>query len=296
MWLVGLASLTVFLLTKNPEGSRLMTSIINKINIVDEQTSRINGDRLVEKINKWRVDNKLGILLRDERLDRASEARLAVIGSKEDFDGKITGLTLEKSVANNGYNYLLIGGLYAMDLNSEDEIIKNWERDVDSKKILGEKTVKQIGLAITTKDNLHQVVVIIGKEMGTGKVAEKGVVWGGPELWEAVNKRRTERGVSPLSAKEELCTIASIRLNQLLELGKLDGHAGFVPTLDRADLRWIKDKYDISEFLITGYPTPLAAVDAWEHTLGHKDLLTGGQFVWGCIYAQDTFGVAITAF
>lgn len=293
---MGLASLTVFLLTKNPEGNKLMVNIIHKINSKDEATNTISGDRLIEKINKWRVDNKLGILLHDERLDRSSEARLAVIRSKEDFDGKITGLTLEKSVGNNGYNYSLIGDLYAIGLNSEDELVKSWEKDTDSIKMLEDKTAKQIGLALNTTDNLTQVVVIIGREMGTGKAVEKRVTWGGPELWEAVNKRRTERGVSALSAKEELCTIASIRLNQLLELGKLDGHAGFVPTLDRADLRWIKDRYDISEFLISGYPTPLAAVDAWEHTLGHKDLLAGGQFVWGCIYAQDTFGVAITAF
>src|SRR6185369_5195269 len=45
--------------------------------------------------------------------------------------------------------------------------------------------------------------------------------WGGPQLWDAVNKRRVELGVNPLSVREEICTIASIRLNQLLELGKL---------------------------------------------------------------------------
>jgi len=44
--------------------------------------------------------------------------------------------------------------------------------------------------------------------------------WGGPELWEAINKRRIENGVGPLNNKPELCTIASIRLNELLELGE----------------------------------------------------------------------------
>lgn len=56
--------------------------------------------------------------------------------------------------------------------------------------------------------------------------APKAKEWGGPELWTAVNNRRVELGVNALSTKEELCTIASIRLNQLLELGKLDGHEG----------------------------------------------------------------------
>lgn len=121
--------------------------------------------------------------------------------------------------------------------------------------------------------------------------------WGGPQLWDAVNKRRVGLGVNPLSVREELCTIASIRLNQILELGKLDGHAGFssMPT-DRPDLKWIFDKYNLSEFLVSGATSAQNAVDLWENTLGHKELLSGGQYVWGCIYAQNGFGVAIAAY
>ena len=64
--------------------------------------------------------------------------------------------------------------------------------------------------------------------------------WGGPELWNAVNKKRQEYGVNSLSQRDELCTIASIRLNQLLELGKLDGHEGFSNMPEsRPDLKWI---------------------------------------------------------
>lgn len=123
------------------------------------------------------------------------------------------------------------------------------------------------------------------------------VSWGGPQLWDAVNKSRIEHGVNPLKEKDELCTIASIRLNQLLELGKLDGHEGFskLPT-DRPDLKWIFDKYDIAEFLVSGATSPQNAVDLWLNTLGHKKLLSGGEYTWGCIYAQSGFGVAITAY
>lgn len=121
--------------------------------------------------------------------------------------------------------------------------------------------------------------------------------WGGPQLWEAVNKRRVQLGVGQLAVKEEVCTIASIRLNQMLELGKLDGHVGFSKLQsDRQDLKWIFDKYNLSEFLVSGASSPQNAVDLWENTLGHKELLTGGQYVWGCIYAQNGFGVAITAY
>jgi uncharacterized protein YkwD len=121
--------------------------------------------------------------------------------------------------------------------------------------------------------------------------------WGGPELWEVVNKRRVELGVNALSQKDELCTIASIRLNELLELGKLDGHEGFGNLEERRpDLAWIFDKYNLSEFLAAGASSAQDTVDLWENTLAHKKLMTGGEYVWGCIYAQNSFAVAITAY
>jgi uncharacterized protein YkwD len=121
--------------------------------------------------------------------------------------------------------------------------------------------------------------------------------WGGPQLWEAANKRRVELGVNPLSVKDELCTIASIRLNQVLAKGSLDGHEGFgnMPSV-RPDLKWIFDKYNLSEFLVSGATSPQDAVSLWENSLGHKQLLSGGEYVWGCIYAQSGFGVAIAAY
>lgn len=121
--------------------------------------------------------------------------------------------------------------------------------------------------------------------------------WGGPELWEAVNKSRVSHGVGPLNQRDELCTIASIRLNQLLALGTLDGHEGFGKLPEsRPDLKWIFDKYDISEFLVSGASSQQEAVSLWENTLGHKKLLTGGEYSYGCIYAQSGFGVAIAAY
>ena len=128
--------------------------------------------------------------------------------------------------------------------------------------------------------------------------APMSVTWGGPELWSAVNSKRQELGVNPLSQRDELCTIASIRLNELLALGTLDGHEGFSNLQERRpDLGWIFEKYsNVAEFLAMGGQTPGETVSMWENTLGHKKLLAGGEYVWGCIYAQNTFAVAITAF
>lgn len=122
------------------------------------------------------------------------------------------------------------------------------------------------------------------------------ITWGGPNLWAAVNKRRVELGVNPLSVKDEVCTIASIRLNEILQLGILDGHAGFSKLAERADIKPTFEKYNLSEFLVSGATSAQAAVDLWENSLGHKELLSGGQYVWGCVYAQEGFGVAIAAY
>jgi hypothetical protein len=126
----------------------------------------------------------------------------------------------------------------------------------------------------------------------------QNVTWGGVELWEAVNGKRVEYGVNPLKKSDDLCTIASIRLNELLDLGKLDGHEGFGNMTERRpDLKWIFEKYGtVAEFLAYGGLTPAETVGLWDNTLGHKKLLNGGEFVWGCIYAQNTFSVAIAAY
>lgn len=125
------------------------------------------------------------------------------------------------------------------------------------------------------------------------------VTFSGPELWEAVNKRRVENGVGTLGRNDELCSLASYRLNQLLERGSLDNHAGFIELgqNESSPYYWLFKKYNIWEFIIY-LPSGTAedAVDGWENTLGHKTLLDGGQFTIGCTYAQNGFGVAIAAF
>lgn len=127
------------------------------------------------------------------------------------------------------------------------------------------------------------------------KTITQKISYSGPELWESVNKARIEHGVGRLLQKDILCTIAAIRLSQIRELDKLDNHDGFQGVYDK----YKEDKNmptNVSEFLISGYPTPDQVVAGWLDTLGHKKLITGGEYVWGCIYAADGFGVAITGF
>ncbi len=255
-------------------------------------------DEVLVKINSEREKTGLKALKINEKLNQAAKSRLAVILTEKDYEGSITGLTRELAVKNAGYTANLIGDLLLVDFFKTNDPITDWESDSITKATLLQKDFREVGIAVKNENdrvNVYVILVSPGK-VTTTTTTRTNVSWGGPDLWSAVNKRRVELGVNPLSQKDEFCTIASIRLNQLLELGKLDGHAGFVPVLDRPDLKWISEKYNISEFLAQGYATPQETVKAWENTLGHRALLAGGEYVWGCIYAQNTFAVAITAY
>jgi uncharacterized protein YkwD len=204
-------------------------------------------------------------------------------------------LTRELATKNAGYDANLIGDLLLLDFFKTNDAIDYWVADQITKGTLFHPDFREVGIAVKNGQDKVSVYVIL---VAPRRVipSPKKITWGGPELWRAVNDRRIEMGVNPLIQKNELCTIASIRLNQLLELGKLDGHEGFVPVLNRSDLKWISEKYNVSEFLAQGYATPKETIGAWENTLGHKVLLSGGEYVWGCVYAQNSYSVAIAAY
>jgi len=252
-------------------------------------------ESVLTNINTAREKAGFSKIVLTDKLNQAALSRLAVILTEQDYEGKTTGITREVATKNAGYEANLIGDLLLTDFFKTNDPVADWMANEISKGTLLHPDFRDAGIAIKNdQDKVSLYVLLVSPRKRVA--APKKITWGGPDLWASINTRRVELGVNPLKQKEELCTIASIRLNQLLELGKLDGHAGFVPVLDRSDLKWISEKYNISEFLVQGYPTPFETVQAWENTLGHKALLSGGEYVWGCVYAQNTFAVAIAAY
>ena len=102
---------------------------------------------------------------------------------------------------------------------------------------------------------------------------------GGPDLWNAVNTRRTELGQKEIILREDLCTIAAIRLSELLKIGALDGHDGFNKlTEERSDIQNIISGYGaVFEYLAKGGKTSKETIGLWENSLGHSRLLKGGR-------------------
>lgn len=254
-------------------------------------------EKVITDINNYREAKDMGLLASNEKLNDAAKARLAVILEYEDIKGDVTGLSREAVLSAVDYEHSWIGDLAVVNFFRTNDPVSYWASIDNARVTLDEPNLKEIGVAIKQEGETVSIYVLMATQRSSTPVrVSRRITWGGPELWAAVNTRRVELGVNPLSQRDELCTIAAIRLNQILDLGRLDAHAGFEPTLNREDLKWIAEKYNISEFLVSGYETPEAAIDAWENTLGHKKLLAGGEYVWGCIYAQNGFGVAIAAY
>lgn len=261
------------------------------------------SEKIVEEINIKRKEDQLIELKTNEDLSKVAKARLAVIVFYDDYSGEISSLTREKALELVDYQSTTIGDVFLSIQDKEENFLERLLNNKIEKETLLHPKFTEVGIAELKRDKKNYFYLIFGNKVKkvpvttapTQKPSAK-ITWGGPDLWETVNKRRVEFGVGQLTRKDELCTIASIRLNQLLELRKLDGHAGFQPVLERSDLKWIAEKYNISEYLATGYSSPQETVKGWENTLGHKSLLTGGEYVWGCIYAQNSYAVAITAY
>ncbi len=111
----------------------------------------------------------------------------------------------------------------------------------------------------------------------------------GDEVFRLINEVRRQSNVGELSLDPNLCYLASYRLSQLLERGKLDAHEGFI-NFDPTD----KFKYQrVGENLAYGYNSAGGVVDAWEKSPGHKLTLKDPVNTLGCVATNQGFAVFI---
>lgn len=112
----------------------------------------------------------------------------------------------------------------------------------------------------------------------------------GEDLFAEVNRYRRENNLGELAKDYHLCYLASFRLNQLLEIGKLDNHKGF-DDFNPAE----KFKYEIvGENLAQGYTTASDTVfKGWAGSPGHHMLLTDARLTLGCTAANRGIAVLI---
>lgn len=116
----------------------------------------------------------------------------------------------------------------------------------------------------------------------------------GQDLWQAVQNYRQAHQLFAFVQANELCTVASIRLNEQIELGKLDNHDGFDNRAEQffADHpEWIA----LNENLAAGYQNAVQTVEwGWDNSLGHQALIKSQDYPYACTAAGYGFAVLIT--
>lgn len=111
----------------------------------------------------------------------------------------------------------------------------------------------------------------------------------GDEVFRLINEVRRSDNVGELSLDPNLCYLASYRLSQLLERGRLDAHEGFI-NFDPTS----KFKYErVGENLAYGYNSARQVVNAWEKSPGHNLTLKDPVNTLGCVASNRGFAVFI---
>lgn len=116
----------------------------------------------------------------------------------------------------------------------------------------------------------------------------------GQDLWQAVQNYRKAHSLPTFEQSNELCTVASIRVNELLQLGRLDNHDGFQK---RADEFFERNKgwTSINENIASGYDTAVQTVEwGWDQSLGHQALIQSREYPKACAAANSGFSVLVT--
>ena len=111
----------------------------------------------------------------------------------------------------------------------------------------------------------------------------------GDDIFRVINEYRRGVNVGELSLDPNLCYLSSLRLSQLLDLGKLDAHQGFID-FDPAN----RFKYErVGEDLAFGYGSARETVDAWEKSPGHNLVLKDPVNTLGCVASNRGYAVFI---
>ncbi len=140
----------------------------------------------------------------------------------------------------------------------------------------------------------------LAKTAATTKPTSKPVAYySGEDLLQAVNKYRREHGVPELQLHSGLCQLSSRRLGELINLGKLDNHAGFEKYFNENKISEMAGPQltNVAENLASGYATAWEAVMGWDSSPPHRTfLLADGSYKYGCASANYNFAVLIAGF
>ncbi len=254
---------------------------------------------LIEKVNSFRAKNSKPLLERSSTLDSLAHVIALSSAQNSNYEPKID---LKQAAQIVSYHYDTIS-YFAVAIPKDTPFLtsQNWLSD-NSKELLSTEFT-QIGSAVVAvnNDNLHVIVIASPQKISTKKPTTKGATTDSPTynasspLWTQVQEYRTQHGVAQFTQDNTLCEMATIRLNQLIQLGRLD-HEGFQPLVNQfRESNSLKYNH-VGENLLSGYNTPTEQLAAWDGSPTHQALLRDGAYTFACIATSHGFAVLIVAF
>ncbi len=291
--LIGLSVIAVFLITQPKTALDFKNQILTRLGLLTPALPTLQDPPTI--VNAYRQQAKKPALQPNSTLDSLAGLISLTYANAATDEPKID---LKQLSQLAGYRYSNIA--YFALINPTPQFPLDYQKWLsDNQKEILSTTYTQIGFSsiyAQNKNNELILIIILASPSGRGgapAAIPSSTVYTGVDLWNAVQDYRTKHGVPPYRQDSTLCTIASIRLNQQLDLGKLDNHDGFAPLIDRFRKDGTLTYTNVGENLVEGYET---AITAWDGSPGHSALLKDGAYVWGCTAANHGFGVLIAAF
>lgn len=297
--LIGLSVISAFLLTRPQLAEELFGQLLTKLHLRSATTTSLQIN-LVNPINDFRLKNNLKSLIINDNLNQV--ARLAALSIADDPDNE-DAVNLKQLASLANYRYESIAYLAAINpLPLVQPPTSLWI--TDSKEDLLSTGYTHIGsyylkVNLNDQDQVISIIVLGRPQSNSASIPQKTQrpsYYTGVELWTELQKYRVEHGVPEFKQDNTLCTIASIRVNQLIDLGRLDNHDGFEPLVKqfRDDDRITHSH--VAENILSGFPTAKEAVAGWDGSLGHQALMRDGSYVFACAAANYGYAVLIAAF
>ncbi|MCB9813246.1 MAG: hypothetical protein H6772_02450 [Pseudomonadales bacterium] len=222
--------------------------------IQKEVKTDLDPQVIFQKLNSERISLEVGEL---EYSDQLASAAAILIAEAEKYDYDLEKKDfleeLKNALKTVGYNYLHVSHNMVIGPQTEQAIVDAWFSDAQQIEALKDDDFEDVGFAtkiVEIKDlgTVGVVVQVLGKPMKQVNVVPQQVAIKGPvypdisdeEVFNALNDYRASHQIFPLNFNKNLCNYASRRVNDLIEFGGLDDHAGFIE--DFADLENLPDE------------------------------------------------------
>jgi len=115
----------------------------------------------------------------------------------------------------------------------------------------------------------------------------------GLSLWQEINEYRQNHSLSSLVYDETVCEFTQKRVEELVNHGSLDNHAGFTTASQQLLSRGYQQ---VAENLAQGYESTQQIITAgWDTSLAHRGVLLSTDFDRGCTSVERSFAVFIAA-